>query len=696
MPSIPFFARPPSRSSAFSPALIAAGFALSASALAQPASDVPTLAPITVSADKREQAVKDINGSVARVGAQALDDAQVHSTAGLARVLPGVQISEAGSELFPIVSVRGVASAQDFYNPAVTFYIDGVPQLPTFSLQTLTDVEQVELLRGPQGTLYGKSAEGGVIDIVTRKPDGETLASVDGGLSSRHGYYTKGNISGALKPGLLYGSLSVVADSQPGNLSNPASGSSNLGGVRNQAGAARLRLAPEGKPWEINVGVSAECSRAQQDVYLPFNAVDTKTLSSASPGTPDPRMHRCSNSESLAGSYRFGDWRLSGVAAWQNVHFSRTFPYGPYLADQPERWRQNTQEIKLATQGKGRPWDAVFGLYRQDVMQQRTSTFYQFTPTVVPGAVTRSNNDSQTLAVYGDGTWHVTPAFDLGGGVRVSRDSANTRFDNRYLGALQFDGDGSDSRYHVLGQLSAGYWLTPAWRVYARIAQGYKPLGYNLAPAALADARPFAAQTSMNYELGARYEHGDVSLQAALFRTQTRDMQLYVGAVGAQTIRNAGHAYANGLEFNTGWRFLPGWSLGLDGTAAAAKFSRFDAGNGISYGGNRVPFVPRYSFGAHLQGRIGTRYGALRPGLDVRSVGPQDFDVANSLSQPSYTTVDVRLGWRPNSRIELTAYALNLTNRLYRTYAFTGGPGLAYAQINMGRTVGVNLHLDFF
>ncbi|WP_207004792.1 TonB-dependent receptor [Trinickia mobilis] len=678
------------------PLAYAVGLALpvAAHAQAQPVESSPSLAPVVVSASKREQSARDLDASVATVSAQALDDAEIRGTGDLARVLPGVQMSQSGSELFPIVSARGVTSAQNFYNPALTVYIDGVPQLPVFAYQMLTDVERVELLRGPQGTLYGKSAEGGVIDIVTPKPDAQAVASVEAGAASRHGYVTKGNVSGTLLPGLLYGSLTAVSQAQPGDLSNPATGSGNLGSTRGEAGAARLRLAPEGQPWEVDLALSGEYSRASQDVYLPFYNVDAKTLSSPGPGTPDPYLRRYGNSESLGGSYRAGDWLMTAVAAWQNVHYARAFPFGAYVSEQPERWRQNTQEIRLATQGKGRPWDAVFGLYRQDVQQHRLSTTYPFAPVAVPSPVTVSGSDSQTLAAYADGTWHVTSSFDLGAGVRLSRDSAKTSIQNDSLGATQFEATGRTHRTHALGQVSAGFRLTPDWRVYARIAQGYEPVGFNLTPSSPADATPYGAQTSVNYELGTRYDDQRVSVAAALFHTDTRNMQLFVGPVGGQSIANAGSAYANGAEVALDWRLLPGWSAGVDATAVSAQFSRFDAAPALSYAGKRLPYIPRYSAGAHLHGRIGTAYGALRPGIDIRIAGPQALDVANTLRQPFYATADLRLGWQPNSQVELTVYALNVTNRLYRTYAFTSASGEAFAQINAGRTVGVNVRLD--
>ena len=98
---------------------------------------------------------------------------------------------------------------------------------------------------------------------------------------------------------------------------------------------------------------------------------------------------------------------------------------------------------------------------------------------------------------------------------------------------------GKSNDDQVLGQLSAGYMLTDDWKVYTRVARGYKPSGYNIVPTAGLDAKPFVAEKSINYELGTRYETADVTLQAATFYTHTKDMQLYSGPVGMQTLSNA-------------------------------------------------------------------------------------------------------------------------------------------------------------
>ena len=162
-------------------------------------------------------------------------------TLDLARSLPGVQMLQSGSLLFPVISVRGITSAQDFYNPALTVYVNGVPQLPVFSTQMLLGVERVELLKGPQGTLHGKSAEGGILNLVTLPPDNVARAQLRTGVASRSGYRVEGEVAGPLARDLLYGAVSVARIDAPGDLRNGATGAADQGGARSTAGTARLR-----------------------------------------------------------------------------------------------------------------------------------------------------------------------------------------------------------------------------------------------------------------------------------------------------------------------------------------------------------------------------------------------------------------------------------------------------------------------
>lgn len=626
------------------------------------------------------------NVSSTVVTAEELNDANVTSTSKLGRVLPGLNVENSGTLLFPSISLRGVSSAQDFYNPAVTLYVDGIPQLATNTVQTLTDVQSVEMLRGPQGTLYGKSAQGGVVNIVTQRPDSTPRGYVEGGVSSRDSYRGKINLSGPIQDGLLYGSVTLLRQVDDGNFINPSTGSNDLGGTRASAGNIRLRLAPDDQPWEAGFSVTEECTRATQDTYLPFNDLKGRVLSIAD-GAPDPYLRRCTHSQALNGQYTTDNWIFNLVGAWQQQNYDRTFPNGTLVAEMPERWNQDVQELRAATYGDGRALDMVFGLYRQNTRQKINLAYDMPTMNYMQ---THSYTASETLAAYGDLTWHVADRVDLGGGVRVSHDKSSTRYHGSVLGAAFGDGNSEDDD-RVLGQVSAGYLLADGWRVYTRIAQGYKPAGFNVIPTANVAATPYAAEKSINYEIGSRYEAGSLLLQGAVFYTHTRDMQLYSGPAGMQTIDNAGSADASGVELSAKWQFVPGWSWDIDGNLIRSEFTS----DSELYQDKKVPFVPRYGAGTSINGVIDTQYGALMPRLAVNLVGAHYFDGDNLLRQGAYTTTDLRLGWQATDRLNVAMYVDNLFDRRYRTYAYASGD-TGFAQVNEGRTVGVDVRVDLF
>lgn len=681
-------------------ALAAALCAFAAPAAAQSVSE---LAPITVTASKQEQSLRDVNGAVVVVPAEALQAAQVDNTMQLSRVLPGVQMSSSGSFLYPVISVRGITSAQDFYNPALTVYVDGVPQLPTFTSQLLTDVDRIELLKGPQGTLYGKSAMGGVLNIVSRQPGDEPYFRASAGVASRDGYLFKASGGGPLVDNLLYGSVTAVANDAPGRLDNAATGASHVGGASANAGAARLRLAPAGSPWELGLAVSGECTRASQDAYVPFDDLHASHAYTA-PGMPaslaDFYQKRCGNSQSLTGRYDFDGWRLNAVAAWQALHYERHYPIGPSYTSQPERWRQQVQELRLSTTGK-RAVDGVLGLYRQRVTQSRAVFNQMQGPMPLDTHQSDSRNTSESLAAYADATWHATDALDLSAGLRYSRDKAATRYDGQTLdfstfGQTPFGGSGASAGNSVLGKLSVGYRLSPEWRVYANAAQGYKPGGYNLAPSNPSDARPYGREKGLSYEVGTRHDGDTLRLGAAVYRTDIRDAQLYVGGLGQQHLQNVGNTRATGVEFDLGWDVSAQWTLGLDGFVNHTTFRSFsDASACQGCDGNRVPFSPGYGLTASARGRFDTGIGRLSPTLAVRRIGAQFFDIANTLRQDAYTLVDLSLAWRIRPQVEATLYANNLTDKRYRAFAFAGGPMGNFAQLDPGRTVGLNLAFEY-
>jgi len=663
-----------------------------------------TLMPVTITAGKRTQPQQSVNAAVVVVPARTLDDAQIVNTLDLASVLPGVQISQSGSMLFPLISLRGITSAQDFYNPALTIYVDGVPQLPVLSAQTLLNVDRVELLKGPQGTLYGKSAQGGVLNIVTKVPDNRLALQLRSGVSNHYGHVLQGQFSGALRPDLLYGTLALSQVSALGEMHNPVNGAADQGGTRAAAASARLRLAPAGTAWQANLTGARDCANGSQDAYLRFDDIHHHVIDIAA-GVPlayaQSYERRCGGSYALSATYDWSQWQLTAMSAWQTATIARAFPYASYFSEQPEQWRQNLQEIRLTSHADARAWDGVFGLYRQGVRQSRTASSTLVTPSILNVMTTHSDNHTQALAAYGDMTWHATAALDLEAGLRLAHDQAWTRFHGSALDAdmntTSFADTANNTDKRLLGKLAAGYTLNADWRAYANIAQGYKPAGFNLAPSSPADAQGFGTERSTSYEIGMRLSRQRLHGALALYQVNSKDVQLYSSnTVGYQSLHNVGDSRSRGLEFDLEWAATRRWTMALDGFINRAYFSRYlDPYGCNNCQGKRVPFAPHLGLNLRVQGALPVASTVVRPQLQVRWLGAQYFDTANSLRQGSYAVIDGTLHWLLQNGVELSLYVHNMGNRVYRSFAFSGGMLGNFAQTGMGRRIGMMLAYEY-
>lgn len=129
-----------------------------------------------IEATKQDIPLERVDNSVLIKTGEELEKAGIHEVKDLEKVFPGLMIQTRGNRTYANTTIRGVSSP-DYYSPTVSIYVDGVLQDSAFLTQQLMNVEQVELLRGPQGTLYGGNAQGGIINIITKKATDETVAS---------------------------------------------------------------------------------------------------------------------------------------------------------------------------------------------------------------------------------------------------------------------------------------------------------------------------------------------------------------------------------------------------------------------------------------------------------------------------------------------------------------------------------------
>ena len=401
---------------------------------------------VTVSANKRPEPLKDVSGSISVRSGEDLRDAGVTKVQDLEKVIPGLVIRMRGNRAYTSFSMRGVTSS-DFYNPAVQLYVDGVPQDPSYFTQELVNVDRVEVLRGPQGTLYGRNAQGGIINIITKQPGNETRGHISGVYGNRVWGFDAG-VSGALVPDKLYGSIDIRRDDYTGQIDDIATGEKNVDKSRTWLGGAKLRYAPKEIPLDVTLSMRHDELKSNEELYLEEGNVDDLKFDSATQGGIN-ELRRLVDTYSLAASYDFGAFQLSSVTAYQYRDIEERLIQG---FDTPESQKSFTEELRLNFTAGDR-WKGVAGFYFEDTQFQRD------TP-AISGFVGSSTNDVDTdsYAVFGEATYAVTDTIDVTAGLRWSRQNASVKY--RRADPLSLAIDEEDSFQELSPKISVGWQMS--------------------------------------------------------------------------------------------------------------------------------------------------------------------------------------------------------------------------------------------
>ena len=401
--------------------------------------------------------------------------------------------------------MRGVSSP-DFYNPAVQVYIDGVPQVYAAMVQDLENVDHVEFLRGPQGTLFGRNALAGVLNIVTRQPRA-TTATVTGTAADRRkdaGF----SATGSVIPDTLFLDLSLKAIDQIGQIRDIANPNAPIDNSKSFNGRVGMRYAPKGGPFDANVWASHDRLASHEETAILDQDVPARIYRSPILGYPYNNIDRNITTTGANWNYRFGEFTLSSVTSYQDVELKRQL-FGFQF---PETTGAFNQQFKVAFNNGG-PLKAVAGVaYANETFERNAYVQLPFQ--------SLNHVDSQHLAVFGEGTYALTNRLDLTVGARGGIDWSSINFtglDLATFAPLAFTNDVAFRSFQP--KVSLGYQLTDQFRVYGLVSQGYKPGGFNHAVSFAADALPYQPETAWNYEIGSRLNlwNGRLLLSSAVY-----------------------------------------------------------------------------------------------------------------------------------------------------------------------------------
>lgn len=707
-------------------------------ALAAQADQGGVLQEIVVTAQKRRQNIQDVPAAVTSISPQLLDSLHATQLTDIGGYVPGLQINSGGTPGQTTISIRGIAPVGP--GATVATYIDDTPIGSSsaygggiaFALDLLPyDVARIEVLRGPQGTLYGASSMGGLVKYVLTTPSlktfherfGGDLLGVSGGGNVAGG--ARATISGPIIGGNLGFTASYAREVTPGFIDNAVYGLKDQNKVVQQSGRFGLLWRPDdafsGKLNVLYQGIDAggDASVAIDSTTLQplYGHLDDNNL------TPQP-FHNEILYYSLSLNYKMSWARMVSATSYTNTATSQTrdasysygvaFPFFGVPAGESQyayvlHLRKYTQELRLeSNQGTKLQWLGGFFATHEDSSNYQSPNALTLAgvpiPMLDPLFVGNLPSTYTEYAGFGDLTYHFTHQFSVLGGVRYSHN--NQTFSEIGGGSIIPSVnllDQKSSQGVTTYSAGARYRFTPKVMTYLRIATGYQPGGPNLALPGV--PRTFQSDTLTNYEVGLKTESlgNRLLFDADVFDIEWHNIQVLTSPAGISYGANGGAARSRGFEANAAILPFTGWRVDATFTYVNAVLST-DAPAISGSRGDRLPNIPKLSgslrishdweflngwsasAGAGLQ-VVDRRYSDVNHAFDSRPIaGYSTLDLDASATRGPYT---VRL------------FVRNVTDkRAYLTYdplvnQATGSITQIEAAVLQPRTLGVDVDVKF-
>ncbi|MBN3574445.1 TonB-dependent receptor [Vibrio neptunius] len=622
-----------------------------------------------IEATKQDIPLERVDNAILIKTGEELEKAGIHEVKDLEKAFPGLMIQTRGNRTYANTTVRGVSSP-DYYSPTISIYVDGVLQDSAFLTQQLLNVEQVELLRGPQGTLYGGNAQGGVINITTKKATDETAASA-GVTYSNRSQQLDASVAVAISEA-AYADVAIRSLKDEGNIRHIPSNTDDANETEDFSGTARFHYLPEQSPLSLTFSVSSAHLDSHEEWYLTQQEYNNKATSQ-----DIPELKRVVNSYALNVGYDLGATQLTSITAYQNRNVDRQFVGGKWVED------QNTfsQEVRANTQFNDDLSTLVGGYYENRRFDANSG----------------GQNDikTDTYALFGQATYALTQSVDLTGGLRASRSSSESDFGGNP--AWMIDSYQSDKSESVVSpKASLGWQVDEDSRIFASLTSGYRPGGFSTVPRSSGDKNGYDAEKSLNGELGWRtiLLNQTLHFSGALYWIDTKDIQLYTGdpSTGSQVLRNMGDAQSQGIELDLAYYPTDDLTLTLGATFGQSTFE--SGNNGIQ--GNTLPYAPDTTAVAGLEYYLPQTWvdGEISIITNARYTSKIYFDENNTVAQDGYTLVDLAIQYAINDNLSLRLFSHNLTDKEYVTYAYTRS-NTRYSNYGTAREVGLNMKLEW-
>ena len=629
------------------------------------------------------------------MGERFIENNQLMGIRDLSGMIANFYMPDYGSRQYSPIYIRGIGSRVN--SPSVGVYVDGIPYFDRTVLDMdLFGVSKVEVLRGPQGTLFGRNASAGLINVFTRSPLDYQ------GTSARVSY---GSYNDLLVAASTYNKvshnfgLSLAANYHhtDGFLTNTF-----LNNKADRMNNGTIRLGAAWKPterWTSRFTATLDLTRQNGYPYAPYNP-QTGILQPIAYNR-ESSYRRLVGTLGMSWRYDADGWSLNSQTAFQhnNGRIEVDQDYSPqdiFAVKMPHRQNQISQEFTLRSTNDSRyQWIVgAFGFHQQD-------HFTVYTTRIASKLYEVNQNKLPTMgfAFYHVSTFNIVKGLWASAGIRFDWEKNSLKNFSKKIkltdpneppilkpldpkDGWQITGfDASRIDRQITPKFTLKYQFTPFRMIYATVAKGYKAGGFNAVRETDADYA-YKPEHTWNYELGAKWSFlkGLLAFEASAFYIDWQHQQLSVTvpALG-NVVRNVGHSNSKGFELALNATPLPSLSLQASYGYTYAKMLEARMGVGKDYSGNMLPLVPRHtlSFNAnYVVNNLGRIADKLMFNANLTGVGPLYWREDNAVKQSFYTLLNLKAALT-RGIFTLEVWSRNTLATHYLTYYFVAPKPMA-------------------
>ena len=629
------------------------------------------LEAITVTAQKREENIQKVPQSISVFTPKQIEDAGIIDVTDLSLLTPNLHMKQGAST--NLIIIRGISNDADYIHSTTGLYVDDVAYSLNFMHNpTLFDIERIEVLRGPQGTLYGKNSESGVVNIITRKPGNQVEGKVfteisadDPNHGSAMGYRVGLNLSGPIIPDQFFMSIAGAYQSADGYMLNTFTGNDSAGKRNHKNGRLKALWTPSDR---LDITLTAD--------ILDISDGNGNKRYDKGPWATAPheiRYHadnniieQRGNGQTVKVDFQADNFKLMSITGrrYHENQMLRDANLAPTDAGVNDLFYSSdmlSQEFRiLSPEDRG----AVRWLGGVYLFQEDNDTDLDM-PTLK--TIRNTDVDSFGYAVFGEGTLTLLDRLHLTAGLRYGVDDQKALMQYTNDAATTFEKSIDESV--ILPKFSISYDIRPEIMAYTTVSKGYNAGGFNTAYATGTDNFSYDAEYTWNYELGLKsgWFNNRLTANLALFYISIDDKQVaeYDSVTDSTYVLNAAQAHSQGFEFEIQAKPMRGLDLFAGIGFTEVVFDCWQTG-GKDHTDKDFPNAPKMTANAGAQYRHNSGFFGR---LDVSMGDGYYSDAANTQWLGGKTLVDLRTGYE-TEKYDIVLWCKNLFNQEYQTIGF--------------------------